>query len=247
MVSVLVVATLAAVAYSLWVRRDTWWTRWEVGITVGLALEGVALLLLSPWGTSTFGPPLHRAVGLWNVGHLLGWLCVIPAIIANTYHVLVRMVDPAQARAVLRRHLRVPVLLGLVLMVTTFVIADEEALAHGFGAADTSGWFDAFWVVTGSLLIFLSGYATRVLLPLKADPRARETYRLYQASTVFAVAAFAIQMVAVWFDFRADIAVWSGVALSVSVFAIGSARSWQAKAAWFSPNRSTNRLKGDVG
>lgn len=241
MVSALIVATLAVVGYSLWVRRDTWWSRWEVGVSLAIALEGVALVLLSPWGSATVGPLLHRAVGLWNVQNPIAWLCVVVAVLANIYHTLVRLADPRQVRALMRKHLRVPVLLGVTLMVAFFIIADEEALSDGFTATGTCGWFTAYWVALGGLLIFLTGYATRVLLPLKTDRRAAETYRLYLASSVFAIAALTIEVASVWADLNTSVVVWLCACLSVAVFALGSARSWRAKAAWFSAGSRPGR------
>lgn len=243
MVSALINVTLVVIAYSLWVRRDTWWSRWEVGVSTAIALEGVALALLSPWGSSTVGPLLYRAVGLWNVPHPIAWLCLFVAVSANIYHALVRLTDPRRARALMRRHLRVPVCLGAALMVVFFVIADEGSLSDGFAAAGTSGWFTAYWVMTGGLLIVLSCYATRVLLPLKADPRATETYRLYLTSSVFAIAGLIVEVGSVWLDVDTTAAVWLFMCLSVVIFALGSARSWRAKGAWFaSSDRPDHRL-----
>ena len=48
MTTALIGATVAVALYTLWVRRDTWWSRWEIGITVAIALETVALVLMSP-------------------------------------------------------------------------------------------------------------------------------------------------------------------------------------------------------
>lgn len=233
MVSALINATLAGVGYSLWVRRDTWWSRWEIGVSLAIALEGVALLLWSPWGSVALGPLLYRGTGLWNVQNLLGHLCVVIAITANIYHVLVRLTDPERVQALMRRHLAVPVWSGMVLMVTLFVIADEGYLPDGFTATDTCTWFTAYWAVTGGLWLFLSLYAGRTLLLMKSDPRARKTYYLYMVSSVFAVAACVSQIGSVWAGINAAVAVWACACLSITVFAVGSARSWQAKAAWF--------------
>lgn len=236
MTSALIAATLAVVGYSLWVRRDTWWSRWEIGVSVALALEGVALILLSPWGATIIGPALHRIVGLWNVQDLLGCLCIVVAVSANIYHTMVRLTDPQQVRALMRRQLRIPVRCGIVAMVVLFAIADEHSLSDGLAAGGTGGWFAAYWAATGGVLLLLCGYATRVLLPLKADPRATETYRLYLTSSTFAIAAIVLQLASVWAALEAaQVAVWACVCLSIAVFAFGSARSWRAKADWFSP------------
>jgi drug/metabolite transporter (DMT)-like permease len=72
MMSALIAATLAAVCYSLWVRRQTRQSRFEAGASLNIALQGCAVLLMSPWASATFGPRLHGIVGPWNVEDLLG-------------------------------------------------------------------------------------------------------------------------------------------------------------------------------
>ena len=39
MVDALIVLTLLVSAYSCWVRRDTWWSRWEIGASLAIVLE----------------------------------------------------------------------------------------------------------------------------------------------------------------------------------------------------------------
>ena len=72
MMSALIIITLAAVFYSLWIRRDTWRSRWEADASLNIALQGCAVLLMSPWASETLGPPLHHIFRRWNVEDLLG-------------------------------------------------------------------------------------------------------------------------------------------------------------------------------
>lgn len=231
--SALITVTMAIVAYSLWVRRHTWRSHWEVGASLGILLDGCALLLMSPWAARTLGPPLYRLTGLWNLQTMLGHVCLIAAIAAIIYHVLVRLAEGSQMRALFRRRIRMPVRLGLVLLVATFVIADEEYHADLFSASANSFWLTAYWLVAGSLVIYLSGYGGRVLLILRSDPRATATAHTYLVSAVFGVLASVLQMTTAWTTADVSPAVWLFACLGVAVFACGAARSWQAKVAWF--------------
>lgn len=238
MTSVLIGATVMVALYSLWVRRDTWWSRWEIGITLAITLETFALVLMSPWAAETLGPWVHQATRIWNLQQLLGHICFVVAVGANIYHVLARLADFDRFRPMFRRQVELPVQAGVTAMVIVFVIADAGYRPDGFSNGEGGGALaSAYWVLMCALLIYLSGYATRVLLVLRSDQRAKETIELYAASTTFAVAALMALLSNAWS--RADVSslVWLCACISVGIFAYGSARSWQAKAAWFASGR----------
>ncbi len=234
MTSGFIIATLAIIAYSLWVRRDTWWTRWEAAASLALALEGCALVLMSPWAAATFGPALHRGLGVWNVQQMLGHLCLIVAITANIYHMLVRLADPDQVRSIMRRQLLFPVWLGITLMVPSYLLSDQQYHTDLFAASTTDSWLIVYELVGCAVVIYLSGYVSRLMLLLRSDPRAKSTINLYLVSMSFAVAACLVVIASAWVDGDdASPMIWACICLSVGTFAYGSARSWVAKSAWF--------------
>jgi hypothetical protein len=234
MTSVLIVATLALITYSSWVRRDTWWSRWEAAASLALVLEGCALLLMSPWGATAIGPILHRGLGVWNVQQMLGHLCLIVAILANIYHMLVRLADPDQVRSIMRRQLIIPVWFGITLMVPSYLLADQEYRPDMFAAATTSAWLIVYELVGCAVVLYLSGYVSRLMLILRKDPRAKATIDLFLVSMAFAAAACLVVIGSTWGGGdHASPAIWACVCLAVGTFAFGSARSWQAKSAWF--------------
>ncbi|MEO6793116.1 MAG: hypothetical protein ABI253_04330 [Mycobacterium sp.] len=241
MTSVFLTATLAVIAYSLWVRRDTWWSRWEAAATLAVALEGCSLVLLSPWAGVELGPVLHRWLGMWNVQQLLGSLCLIVAVLANIYHMLVRLADPEQVPLIMRKHLQVPLGLGVVVMLASFTKIDRGHEPDMFAGLTGDGWLTAYEVAICGMVLYVSGYVGRLMLTLRHDPRARTTVNLYLASMLLAVAACVIAIGSIWLGHYAGPAIWALICLSVGIFAYGLARSWQAKTAWFSPNSSTQR------
>lgn len=237
MTSGIIAATLVLVAYSLWVRRDTWWTRWENSLTFALALEAVALLLMSPWAGAKLGPALHHGLGVWNVQQLIGHLCLIVAITANIHHMLVRLADPVQVRLIMRRQLMIPIWLGFAVMVPAFLRSDQDYQRDVFAAPRTDGWMELYQLVGCVLVVFLSGYVSRLMLTLRHDPRAKSTIDLYLVSMAFATAACLVVIGSSWIDGDdASPAIWLFICLAVATFAYGSARSWKAKSAWFTAN-----------
>lgn len=233
MTSVLITATLAGIGYSLWYRRDTWWSRWEAAATLALALEGCALLLLSPWGAAEIGPQLHRATGLWNVQELIGHLCILCAIIANIYHVLVRLADPDQVRVIMRRHITVPIALTETVAATLFVIADADYHRDMFAMTATSAWLTGYELLGCGMVFYLCAYISRVLLALRGDKRGKTTVALYLASMTFVATACAILVGALALGVEAGDQIWACVCASVAVLAFGTTKSWRDKAAWF--------------
>lgn len=233
LMTALITATLAAVAYSLWIRRHTWLSRWEAGASLNIALQGCAVLLMSPWASATLGPPLRRIIGLWNVEDLLGHLCLIVAVTAIIHHGLARLTHESHIPRLFRKHVAVPLRLGVPLLVSVFVIADEAYHPDLFPAHVSNVWLGTYWLVLGGLLIYLLSYASRVLLILRADPRSTATVDLYLISAAFGVAANLIQMGTAWAGIDITLPVWFCACLAAIGFAYGSARSWQAKIAWF--------------
>lgn len=232
----LIVVTLAALLCSLWIRRYTWRSRWEAGATRNIALHGCAVLLMSHWAAAALGPPLHRVFGLWNVQHLLGHICWIFAVTAIIRHGLIRLVDEAHESELLRKHVTRPLRIAVPLLVVLFVVADEGHHLDFF-AAPADFWLLAYWLVLGALMIYLLSYAGRVLLILRADPRSTTTVDLYLISAGFGVAASVIQIGTAWAGTDIALPVWLCACLSAIGFAYGSARSWQAKVAWFTSGK----------
>lgn len=63
MISTLITATLIVVAHGLWIRRDTWRCRFEVGANLAIAPGGCALVLMSPGASAVIGTNLHHLTG----------------------------------------------------------------------------------------------------------------------------------------------------------------------------------------
>ena len=233
MMFALITATLAAIGYSLWVRRHTWRSRFEASASLNIALLGCALLLMSPWASAALGPRLHRIVGRWNAEDLFGHLCLIAAVTAIIHHGLTRHVNDSQAQGLFRRHTVTPVWLGVPLLVAVFIIADADYHPDLFPAHTGNLWLSTYWLVLGGTLTYLLSYAGRVLLILRADPRSTATVNIYLISAAFGVAAIMIPTSTGLAGVDVTLPVWLCACLGAAGFAYGSARSWHAKMAWF--------------
>jgi hypothetical protein len=233
MIAGFIVATLAMVLYCLWVRRDTWRTRWEAGATFAIATEGLGLLLLSPWAATQLSPPLHAILGLWNAQQILGWLCLLAGVLGNIYHMLVRLTDPAHVWPIMRRHLLAPVGLSLTVILVAFINAERGFEPDLFARLTGDPWVTVIEATAAAIVLYLSGYVARLLLSLRHDHRGRSTLQLYVVAMIFAVAGCVAAVFSIWTGHYLGPTIWACVCLSVATFAYGLARSWQAKTAWF--------------
>lgn len=93
--------------------------------------------------------------------------------------------------------------------------------------------FGAYWIVLGVLLTYLFGYAARVMLIVRKDPRSTVTANLYVISAAFGVAATVMQVTTAEAGIDVTLPVWLCACLGAIGFSYGSARSWHAKVAWF--------------
>jgi hypothetical protein len=87
------------------------------------------------------------------------------------------------------------------------------------------------------LLTYLFGYAARVMLIVRKDPRSTVTANLYLISAAFGVAATVIQVTTAEAGIDITLPVWLCACLGAIGFSYGSARSWHAKVAWFKESK----------
>src|SRR6476619_3742383 len=88
--AVLLAITIGCMTWSLWIRRVTWACRWEVAATLNIALQTLAVLLMSPLASETVGQWLYALTGKWNLEDYLGHDAYIVAASAVVYNALGR-------------------------------------------------------------------------------------------------------------------------------------------------------------
>lgn len=235
----LIAITLASIAWSLWIRRITWHSRWEVAATLNIALQGAAVALMSPWASSTLGQWLHTLTGEWNVEDWIGHNCYIVAASSIVYHVIGRLEDPAEFRRMFHRDIEIPATLCITLGLPAFTLgAGARIYQPDFFRIPTDFWLTAYWVIVCGMIAYLLIYGARALLVLRDDPRSRRVADIYLAAAAAGVIA-AVCRIAVSFlpatyqdAWPASMTVWVFSALWGAGFALTSACSWRQKIAW---------------
>ena len=234
----LIAITLCCVAWSLWIRRVTWSCRWEVAATLNIALQGAAILLMSPLASQTVGPLLHSLTGKWNVEDYIGHDCYVVAASAIVYNTLGRLQDDNALQAAFKQYIERPATLCIPLLLATFSLGNGAAIYRAdFFDVPTDFWLSTYWLILCGMLIYLLGYGSRALLILRRDPRSRRIANVYLLASVSGIVACTIRIITAYVKpFQAlegGTLVWFFACTCGAGFALASAHSWRIKTKWF--------------
>jgi hypothetical protein len=219
----LIAITLGCIAWSLWIRRVTWSSRWEVAATLNIALQGIAVLLMSPLASETLGHWLYALTGMWNLEDYIGHDAYIVAASAVVYNALGRLADDHAMQRTFKTYVERPATLCIPLLLATFSI--------GNGAL--------YWTLLCGTLIYLLGYGGRALLILRKDPRSRKIANIYLVASASGILACTVRIITAWVPplqtIEGGTLVWIFACGCGAGFALTSAQSWRIKTKWFSP------------
>lgn len=237
--AVLIVITIACIAWSLWIRRVTWTCRWEVAATLNIALQGLAVLLMSPLASETVGQVLYDLTGKWNLEDYIGHDAYIVAASAIVYNTLGRLQEDDAMQASFKQYVERPATLIIPLLLVTFSLGNGAHIYRAdFFTVPTDAWLTTYWLLLCGTLIYLLGYGWRALLVLRKDPRSRLIANVYLVASACGMTACIIRITtAFWPSLQAierGILVWVFACACGAVFALASAHSWRIKTKWFS-------------
>ena len=234
----LITITLGCIAWSLWIRRLTWSCRWEVAATVNIALQGAALLLMSPLAAETLGVALHGLTGKWNINAYIGHDCYIVAASAIVYNALGRLQDDKAMQAAFKQYVERPATLCIPLLLATFSIGNGAKIYRpDFFEVPTDFWLNIYWLVLCGTLIYLLVFGSRALLILRKDPRSRTIANVYLAASASGIIACVVRITTAFVTpiqaLEGGALVWFFACICGAGFALASAHSWRIKTRWF--------------
>jgi hypothetical protein len=237
--SALIIITLACIGWSLWIRRVTWHCRWEVAATANIALQGAAVLLMSPFAANTLGVGLHNLTGVWNLQNYLGHDCYVVAASAIVYNALGRIADDHMLQTSFKQYIERPATLCIPLLLATFTLSrGSKTYTRDFFALPTDFWLSVYWILLCGTLIYLLGFGFRAMLVLRKDPRSTQIATLYLLACGSGIAACSVRIItalvpAIQGPMDAAL-VWFFACACGAGFAVTSAYSWRQKVKWFS-------------
>ncbi len=232
--TVLITITLVCIGWSLWIRRVTWSCRWEVAATLNIALQGAAVLLMSPIASETLGPVLHRYTGKWNLEDYLGHDLYIVAASAIVYNALGRLQDDDSMRLTFKQYVERPATLCIPVLLAAFWLGNGSSVYRAdFFTVPTDFWLSLYWIVLCAMLIYLLGYGGRALLILRRDPRSRFIATVYLIATASGILACGVRIATSLLPQLQSLEngrmVWFFACTCGAVFALSAAHSWRQK------------------
>jgi hypothetical protein len=241
-VGILVAITIGCITWSLWIRRVTWSCRWEVAATLNVALQGAAVLLMSPLAAETVGQALHTATGKWNLQAYLGHDCYVVAASAIVYNALGRLQDDNAMQRSFKQYVERPATLCIPLLLATFSMGNGSRIYRAdFFQVPTDFWLSAYWLLLCGTLIYLLAYGSRALLVLRKDPRSRLIANVYLAASASGITACVVRIITAYVrplqQLEGGTLVWFFACTCGAAFALASAHSWRIKTNWFTRSR----------
>ena len=238
-IATLLVITITCIGWSLWIRRVTWTCRWEVAATLNIALQGLAVLLMSPWASETVGHWLHALTGKWNLEDYLAHDAYIVAASAIVYNTLGRLADDDNMQRSFKNYIERPATLCIPLLLVTFSLGNGARIyAPDFFTVQTDFWLAVYWLLLCGTLIYLLGYGIRATLVLRKDPRSRTIANFYLAASICGILACVVRITTAFVPALQTAAgstllVWLFACMCGAGFALASAHSWRIKTKWF--------------
>jgi hypothetical protein len=234
----LIAITLMCIAWSLWIRRVTWSCRWEVAATLNIALQGIAVLLMSPWASETIGHWLHALTGMWNLEDYIGHDAYIVAASAVIYNALGRLADDHAMQKSFKLYVERPATICIPLLLATFSLGNGARIYKpDFFEVPTDFWLNTYWLLLCGMLIYLLVYGARALLILRHDPRSRTIANIYLVASASGIIACAVRITTAYVTplqtIEGGTVVWIFACLCGAGFALTSAQSWRMKTKWF--------------
>ena len=234
----LLALTITCIAWSLWIRRVTWTCRWEVAATLNIALQGAAVLLMSPLASETLGHWLHDLTGKWNLEDYIGHDCYIVAASAIVYNSLGRLQDDNAMQRSFKQYVERPATLCIPLLLVTFSVGNGARIYKpDFFDVPTDFWLNLYWLLLCGTLIYLLGYGIRHLLVLRKDPRSRTIANFYLVASASGIMACLVRITTAYVTpvqaLEGGNLVWFFACLCGAGFALASAHSWRIKTKWF--------------
>lgn len=236
--AVLITITTCCIGWSLWIRRFTWTCRWEVAATLNIALQGAALLLMTPVASETLGRTLHALTGTWNVEDYIGHDLYVVAASAVVYNAMGRLRDDGAMQLAFKQYVERPATLCIPVLLATFAVGNGARVYRpDFFDVPTDFWLSMYWLLLCGTLMYLLGYGARALLVLRRDPRSRRVANAYLLASACGIAACTVRLVTAFAprlqELEGGTLVWLLACACGAGFALASAHSWQLRTRWF--------------
>ena len=133
--------------------------RWEVAATLNIALQGGAVLLMSPLASETVGVALHALTGKWNLEDYIGHdLLHRRRICRGVQRARTGSRTTTPCRRSFKQYVERPATLCIPLLLVTFSLGNGARIYKpDFFDVPTDFWLNIYWLLLCGTLIYLLG------------------------------------------------------------------------------------------
>lgn len=223
---------LAAMAWALWVRRDTIHSRWDSPMTGSVALYALGIALDSPWGwSSAASHPLTGKFYLLNTG---AHICILLGACAGATAISRRLMPDDTQPAFTRTRILAPVCGAAAVMLVCVVASPVTSTmpAESLFLVRPDGWLVGYWLTFFVALSGVNGVIVYGALMLRRPNRSVTHDHLtvaLAAGVVACAASFTVLITGQTGVFRA--VVWPAGLLAIGVGAVATGISWKHRVA----------------
>jgi hypothetical protein len=222
-----VILALSAIAHCLWMRRFAWTCHYDRAATLSVAIQGVAILLMTPLIGVHIGVVLRWLIGLWHLHYLLAHLAFLAAGVCTVYHYLTRLGDDQSARDVFRVHVELPLTVAVPAMLVTFSLSKVNHQPADFILSPPDLWLKAYWIIGCSMGLWLITSALQCLLILRRARRHRLVADIYILACVAGLVVLTTQLSTAFIGgLRGSMAPLLAGCITATMFACGVTYSW---------------------
>ncbi|MUL65809.1 hypothetical protein BOO86_15145 [Mycobacterium sp. CBMA 234] len=222
-----VILALSTIAHCLWMRRFAWSNYYDRPATLSVAMEGAAILVMTPVIGTHIGTALHRLTGLWHIQYLLAhWLLFAGGACAIA-NFLTRLGDDHTVRVCFRLHIELPLALTLPLMLAAFTLSSVNRYPIDFLLSPMDTWLMGYWLIACAMGFRLITCALQCLFILRREQRHRTVADIYILGCIAGLVVVATQLSTVFITKP-----WGAAAplvagcITVTIFACSATYSW---------------------
>lgn len=192
-----ILAALIALAAGLWVRRTTWFYKWESAATVNLAGILICLVCMMPFATPAFDR-LYDITGVWNLEDMIGHFAYLTGITVLSYVTLNRLelTDPSRWR---HMRLELPATVVLPLLVGLFVLGSPDHHSRDLFSEAPNFCLACYWLVFEGAVSWVLGHlAWALVIIARWDPESSTVAKIYLVAVGVNYGSIAAKVASLW-------------------------------------------------
>lgn len=166
------VVVLVIAVWAIWVRRDTFHSRWDAPFTLGIVIFGSGVALDSPW--REVAAASFVVTGKYFLLNTFGHICFLAGAATGIYGIYMRLLPPGDLRAFMRSRIWPAVGCASAIMLICVVASPVTSTmpADHLYLVRPDGWLTVYWVSCIGTVTVLEVISTYGMTRLRRDADA---------------------------------------------------------------------------